>query len=89
MHNAKNITTATTTLVHTGPAKLHAVTVNSLGTVASTVKVYDGVDATGTLLATINSLAHAGNFEYNIQCSRGICLVTTGTAAPDVTVTYI
>ena len=85
----KNITTSTTTLVKTGAATLHTVCVNTKGTVASTVKVYDGVDASGVLVATIDSLNLTGTFTYDIACVTGICIVTTGTVAPDVTVTYV
>jgi hypothetical protein len=85
---ATNITTAATTLVKTGAATLHTVSVNTLGTVASTTKIYDGTTAGGTLLATINSLTVTGTFTYDIACATGICVVTTGTVAPDVTVSY-
>jgi hypothetical protein len=88
-HNGTNITTATTTVVNTGPTLLHSVSINALGTVASTTKIYDGVTAAGRLLATINSLSVSGSFVYDIACATGICVVTTGTVAPDVTVTWL
>lgn len=87
--NAKNITTVATTVVKSRAGNLVAVNINSKGTVASTVKVYDGVDATGTLLATVDSLNYLGPIPFNVACGVGICVVTTGTVAPDVTVVYI
>lgn len=87
-YSAVNYSTTGTKLVHSGAATLHLVNINALGTVASTVKVYDGVDALGTLLATIDSLNLAGPNQFDIACATGICLVITGTASPDVTVSY-
>lgn len=82
------ITTATTTLVKSGAGVLHAVIVNTKGTVASTVTVYDALTATGTPVAIIDSLNLSGTFEYDIIFATGLTIVTTGTAAPDVTVSY-
>lgn len=82
------ITTSTTTLVKSGEGKLHAVIVNTKGTVASTITVYDALTATGTPIAVIDSLNLSGTFEYDINFSTGLTLVTTGTAAPNVTVSY-
>jgi len=82
------ITTATTTLVKSGAGLLHGVTVNSLGTVASTIEVYDALTATGTPLAIIDSLTLSGQFLYDINFATGLTLVTTGTVAPNLTVSY-
>jgi len=86
-YTATHITTSTTTLVHTGPCVFHAVVVNTKGTVASQLKVYDGIDASGTLLAIIDSLNLSGTFSFDIACVTGIAVVTTG--APDVTIIYL
>lgn len=84
----QNITTSTTTTVKSGAGVLHIVNVNTLGTVASTVTVYDNTAGSGTKIATINSLTLSGPFQYDIAFSTGLTLVTTGTAAPDITVSY-
>lgn len=84
----QNITTSTTTTVKSGAGVLHIVNVNTLGTVASTVTVYDNTSGSGTKIATINSLTLSGPFQYDIAFSTGLTLVTTGTAAPDITVSY-
>ena len=83
-----HIATATTTLVKTGAGLLHSVSVNSKGTVASTVSLYDGIDAGGTLLAVIDSLNLSGSFLFDVAFIVGLCVVTTGTVAPDITVSY-
>jgi hypothetical protein len=82
------ITTATTTLVKSGAGLLHGVTVNSLGTVASTIEIYDALTATGTPIAIIDSLNLSGQFLYDINFATGLTLVTTGTVAPNLTVSY-
>lgn len=85
--NGLNITTTGSTLVYSGSTVLKNVHINTKGTVASTVKIYDGVSASGKLLATIDSLSFLGTFNYNINVATGIFIVTTG--APDVTVEHL
>lgn len=87
-HKKTVITTATTTLVKSGKGKLHLVTVNSKGTVASAITIYDALTATGTPYAIIDSLNLSGTFQYDINFDTGLCIVTTGTVAPNVTVSY-
>lgn len=79
-----HITTSTTTVVKASAGTVKRVSVNALGTVASTVSVQDNA----TVLAVINSLTLSGTWTYNIACATNITIVTTGTVAPDVTVTY-
>jgi hypothetical protein len=83
----KNITTSTTTLVKTGPGSIYGLTVNTGGT-TSTAKLYDGIDATGTLIATCATTATGASFTYNIAFAAGLCIVTAGGAPADVTVSY-
>lgn len=84
-----HISTATTTTVKTGAGILHSITVNTLGTVASTATVYDNTSGSGTVIAVINTLALSGSFVLDVAFSTGLTIVTTGTAAPDLTVSYI
>ncbi len=87
-YNAVNITTKTTTLIRTGLSLLHTVTINTKGAASNTLAIYDGIDATGTLLATIDTTVTYGTLIYDIGCITGICVVSaTGTQA-DITVTY-
>jgi len=83
-----NITTSTTTTVKSGAGTLHTIVVNTDGTVASSVTVYDNTTATGTKIATINSLSSTQTYLYDVAFSTGLTLVTTGTAPSDITVTY-
>jgi hypothetical protein len=82
----RNITTSTTTVVFASTVVLNTVTVNTKGTVASAVVIYDNTAASGTKIATIDSLNHAGTYIFEAVCLTGLTIVTTG--APDITVTY-
>jgi hypothetical protein len=81
-----NITTATTTTVKSGAGVLHTVCVNTLGTVASAAVVYDNTAASGTKIATLNTLALLGCQTYDVAFATGLTIVTTGTVAPDITI---
>lgn len=81
-----NITTSTTTTAKSGAGVLHTVCVNTLGTVASLIVVYDNTAGSGTKIASINSLAFLGCQTYDVAFATGLTVVTTG--APDVTVSY-
>jgi hypothetical protein len=86
--SASHLAATATTLVKTGAGLLHGVTVNAKGTGTSTVKVYDGLTAGGTLLASIDTTNLAGLFLYDIAFAVGLCVVIAGSTAPDVTVSY-
>jgi hypothetical protein len=82
----KNVATAATTLVHTGGGVLKHVTING-GTLTGTIAIYDGVDADGTLLATIGANQVNGNvYPYDVEVETGICVVSS--ANVDFTVCY-
>lgn len=83
-----NITTATTTTVKSGAGTLHAVIVNTKGTVASTTTIYDNTAGSGTVIGIIDSLTLSGTFQFDINFATGLTLVTTGTVAPNITVSY-
>lgn len=83
-----NISTSTTTTVKSGAGTFHLASVNTLGTVASTCTFYDNTAGSGTIIAIINSLTLSGSFTYDIAFSTGLTVVTTGTAAPNLTVAY-
>lgn len=87
-YSFQNITTSTTTTVKTGAGVLNGVTVNSKGTIASTITIYDNTAGSGTKIGTIDSLNLAGQFVFGVAFATGLTLVTTGTAAPDITVSY-
>lgn len=67
---------------------LHSITINALGTVASTTTVYNNTAGSGAVIAIINTLAGQESYIYDVAFSIGLTLVTTGTVAPDITVSY-
>ena len=80
------IPTTSTTLVKSGAGVLHLINVNTKGTVASTVTIYDGLSATGTVIGIIDSLNLSGPFQFDVVFNTGLTIVTTG--APNITVSY-
>lgn len=86
---SKNITTDTSTLVHTGAGYVTGLVVNTPAS-GATVKLYDGTDNTGTLLGTFAASAQ-GTIPFpggGIPFSAGL-FVVTAVAAADITVTYV
>lgn len=81
-------TSTTTAAIKTGAGVLHTVCVNTLGTVASAITVDDALTATTPTIAIINSLTLLGCQTYDVAFSTGLTVVTTGTVAPDVTVSW-
>jgi len=86
----KNVATATTTLVKTGPGTLLGVSINT-GGAGSDFKVYDGLDATGTLLGTFSSAAQGvinlpgGGINFLV----GLCVVTENGTPANITISYV
>ena len=80
-----NITTATTTVVKTGPGVCVSVILNE--TNAGTITVYDNTAGSGTKIGTIAAAsAPASIFGYLCQFTTGLTVVTAG--ADDITVVY-
>lgn len=87
-YSNNNITTATTTTVKSGAGTLHGINVNSLGTVASSAVVYDNTAGSGTKIATLDTLTLKGWNQFDVNFATGLTIVTTGTVAPDISVSY-
>jgi hypothetical protein len=83
-----HLSTATTTTIKSGAGVLHTLSVNNLGTVASVTTVYDNTAASGSVIAVINTLAGQESYIYDVAFSTGLTIVTTGTVAPDITISY-
>ena len=80
-------TNQTTTIIKSGVGFLHSVTINTKGTVASAVTLYDAITAINPI-AVIDSLNLSGTFTYNCKLTAGLAITTTGTVAPNVTVSW-
>lgn len=85
----KNITTATTTLVKTGAGTFLGLNVNTAGA-GSDAKVYDGLDAGGTLLGKFSTAAQGANAPPGgWPFAVGLTVVTENGTPADVTVSYL
>ena len=83
-----NLAANATTVIRTGKGKLHSITINTAGASANVCTVYDNTAASGSKIATINTVAAAPNLLYDVQFNTGLTVVIgTGTAA-DVTVSW-
>jgi hypothetical protein len=87
-----NITAAapTTSVLRRGQGILHSITINKAA-INGVITVYDGIDATGTLIGTITSpatlLANQNTLIYDVCFNKGLTIVTS-TTAQDITVSY-
>lgn len=84
---------AATGLVKTGKGALHTIVINGLTTVGD-ITVYDGVDATGAIIAILH-LATATSVSiqplplvYDLELNTGIYIAYDQAVAADLTVTY-
>lgn len=87
-NNFCHISTATTTVCKSGAGALHTLSVNNLGTVASVTTVYNNTAGSGAVIAVINTLAGQTSYVYDVTFTIGLTVVTTGTVAPDITISY-
>jgi hypothetical protein len=70
------------TAVKGSPGTLQAVVINTKGASSNVLKLYDGADNTGTLIATIDTTVDPGTFLYGLVFTAGLYAVLgTGTAA--------
>lgn len=83
-----HISTSATTVIKASAGFIHAISVNTKGTVASTITVYDNTAGSGTVVGVIDSLNLSGAFVLDVSLLTGITIVTTGTVAPDLTVSW-
>lgn len=81
-----NITTSTTTLVKSGVGGLHSITVNTKGA-TETATIYDSLTGSGTKIGTID-VSQPGTFTFDVAFTLGLTIVTAGTTAADITVSY-
>lgn len=84
-----NITTTTTTLVKSGAGFLHSITFNK-PVATGTVKIDDALTDTTPVIGTITTPASPMPVTvfYDIEFTTGLTIVT-GTAAQDITVSYL
>lgn len=82
-----HISTNTTTQAKAGAGVLHALTINTLGSV-DTITLYDNTACSGTVIAIANAAASQTTLNFDAAFGVGLCIATSGTTAPDITVTW-
>lgn len=86
--NFTRISTATSTLLKTGPGTLSKVIINTKGTTTANMTIYDNTSATGTIIGTLDCVNAVSNvIPYEVEFNNGLFIVTTATAG-DYTVIY-
>jgi hypothetical protein len=84
-----HITTNTTTTVKSGAGVLRRIVINTKGSSANTLTIYDNTSGSGTVIAAIDTVnGVSGHFEYGVNFSTGLTIVTANGTAADVTVIY-
>jgi microcompartment protein CcmK/EutM len=84
-----HITTNTTTTVKSGAGVLRRIVINTKGSSANTLTIYDNTTGSGTVIGVIDTVnGVSGHFEYGVSFSTGLTIVTANGTAADVTVIY-
>lgn len=82
-----NIITNATTVVKSGAGVLHCVTVNGLGT-TETATIFDNTAGSGTKVGTVSVSAVGQTGCYDVSFATGLTIVTAGSLAADITVSW-
>lgn len=80
----RNLTANGSTLVKTGAGGFYRLIIGGAGT-GSTLAVYDGTSASGTLLATISTTT-TGSVDIGLAFLTGLFVVAAGSAAANLTI---
>ena len=84
-----HITTNTTTTVKSGAGVLRRIVINTKGSGANTLTIYNNTSGSGTIIGIIDTVTGVrGHFEYGVSFSTGLTIVTANGTAADVTVIY-
>jgi hypothetical protein len=83
-----HINTNSTNVLKRSSGTLKRVVINTSGGINNTLTLYDNTSAAAPVIATINTTATGGAFEFDLDFSSGLTAVlATGTAA-DLTIVY-
>lgn len=84
-----NISATGTTVVRQGAGTLHRVVVNTDGSGANDLFIYDNTAASGTPIAIIHGgNGSFGSLEFNLDVDNGITVASVGGTSPNVTIVY-
>lgn len=74
--------------VKSGPGTLHSVNINTKGTAANTLTLYDGTSTAGAVIAVIDTTANVASIPYDIQFLVGLFYVCATGGAGDITISW-
>lgn len=75
------------TTIKTGSGILKNLIINTAGTGSANVKIYDGTNASGTIIGNISLTANQGTFTFNSAFSNGLTILVNSNTS-DFTITY-
>lgn len=75
-------------IIKSGAGVMGTCTINHKGSGTSNTTLYDGLNNGGAVICEIDSSTLIGPALFNIKFATGLYIETTGSTAPDVTVTY-
>ena len=78
------ISTATTTVVKSGPGFLHSITIGE--TAAGAITIYDNTAGSGTVIQVLKASIAEQTFVFNVSFAVGLTIVTAG--ASKLSVSY-
>lgn len=84
---SKNIASNATTVVKSTPGVLGCIVIQKAGASSNVATVYNNTNASGTVLATIDTTA-TGEYCYGAIFNTALTIVTATGTAGDITVTY-
>lgn len=84
----ERLATNSTVTAKSGAGVLRRVVVNTKGSTANQLIMYDDITATGTIIGIIDTTASGGSLDYELDFKTGLTLVLVGGLAADVTVIF-
>lgn len=82
-----HINTLTSTVIRNGSGQIHTLVVNNIGS-AMTVTIFDNTSCAGGAIAILSAPTVQQTFTYDATFITGLCVLTAGTTAGDLTVTF-
>ena len=77
-----------TTTAKSGAGLLRRIVINTKGSAANTLTVYDSTTGSGTVIAVIDTTNAGGSFDYELDFATGLTLVLASGTAADITVIF-
>lgn len=87
--NATHIASAlATTTMKSGQGILHTITINTKGTAANTLTVFDNTAGSGTVIAIIDTTSNVQTLILDVAFSTGLTVVSAVGTGADLTIAW-